>query len=157
MSFYNLFNHSNTSLKTTFWISLFFSLSVLMANFRASGLPTLEQATYSCPCVKMSDRSQIPTCFKVWPKNSNKKRLLQIDTYLVICWWSLQMQAWRETAFLSMQCASLILQVLGWTWFLEWGLSYQFQRLYTSGFCCQLSPQRSTLCHCKALLWGQGS
>ena len=40
-----LFNHSNTSLNTTLDISLFLSPSVLMANFSASGFPTLEQAT----------------------------------------------------------------------------------------------------------------
>ena len=42
-------NHSKTSLKTTFRNSLFFFPSVMMANFKASGFPTLEQATYSCP------------------------------------------------------------------------------------------------------------
>ena len=56
-----------TSLNTTLGISSIASSFFITANFKLPGLPTLEQATYNCPCVNTWVLSHTPTCFIVWP------------------------------------------------------------------------------------------
>ena len=58
-----------TSLKTTFLtVSNAPSSELIMASFNFSGLPTLDNATYSCPWVNTCVLSQRPACFRVCPR-----------------------------------------------------------------------------------------
>ena len=58
-----------TSLKTTFLTeSNASSFDFITASFKSSGLPTLDIATYNCPCVNTCVLSQIPACFRVCPR-----------------------------------------------------------------------------------------
>ena len=57
-----------TSLYTIFFVSNFFSISLLMMrNFSQFLLVTLEIATYNCPWLKTSFGKYTPTCFNDCP------------------------------------------------------------------------------------------
>ena len=88
---YNLYHNEchygrRTSLNTTFWSLLDPPpTSWFTANFSASGLPTLEQATYSCPWAKASVLIQSPATFRVWPVTLMHLLLnTSIDSYSIL-------------------------------------------------------------------------